>query len=207
MEQKIPLKPTSPNFSTRPNPFSKIDPSYPWIRYAVGGAAVASIFGLIILVLMLSIPISMLTIGVRYRDRFYCPIEPRISHFLIVGGSFSLVWIILTIALSLLTMFFPYTRSTISVICVGILSILIFVGEIFLIIWLIVGSVWTFGIRNRVEYIINYPFNFRFYCHKTLYQFTFVYLIILYILITLHILSRCYLGIFRSKQNKQITLI
>jgi hypothetical protein len=204
MEQKILLHPISSNSynRNRPHPLSTIEPNYPWIRYVVAAAGVASIFGVVILVLMLALPISMLVIGVRYRDFRYCPIEPRISHFLIVGGSVSLVSIILTVGISLLTMFFAYTRSIISIICVGILGLVIVILQIFLIIWLIIGSVWTFSIRNRVEYQINYPFNLRFYCNKTLYQFTFAYIIIIYILIALQICSQCCLSIFRSKQRK-----
>jgi hypothetical protein len=203
MEQRIPLNPVSPNLYNRPHPLSKIEPSYPWIRYVIGGFAVVSIFGLVIFTLMLAIPISMLVIGVRYRDPYYCPIEPRISHFLIVGGAVSFVWIILTILLSIMTMFFAYKRSIISIICVGILGFIIFVLQIFSIIWLIVGSVWTFRIQNRVQYIINYPFNFPVYCDKTLYQFTFVYLIILYIIFALYIAGRCCMNIFQSKQQKK----
>jgi hypothetical protein len=202
MEQKIPLHSFSTNPLNRSRRTSGIDPSHPWVRYVVTGAAVASIFGVIILVLMLAIPISMLAVGVRYRDFLYCPIEPRISRFLIVGGSISLIWIILTIILSLITMFFAYTRSMISVICVVILSVIIIIGQIFLIIWLIVGSVWTFSIRNRVEYTINYPWNIRFYCQRTLYQFTFVYLIIIYILIALQCVCQCCANIYRSRQRK-----
>jgi hypothetical protein len=116
---------------------------------------------------MLTIPNSMLVIGVFYRDPYYCPIEPRISRFLIGGGSVSIV----------------YTHSIIAVICVVILSVITIVGQISSIIWLIVGSVWTSSIRNRVEFIINYPFNIKLYCHWTSYQFTFAYLIIIYILL------------------------
>ena len=202
MEHKIPLHPISLNSPDRPHPFAKIEPTYPWVRYMVAGAAVASIFGVIIFVLMLAFPISMLAIGVRYRDFFYCPIEPRISRFLIVGGSVSLIWIILTILLSILTMFFAYTRSIISIICVGILGLVIVVGQIFSFIWLIVGSVWTFSIRNRVEHQINYPFNFPVYCHKTLYQFTFAYLILIYILLALQICSRCCANVWSIRQRK-----
>jgi hypothetical protein len=205
MEQKIPLHPISSNSYNRPrpHPLSTIEPNYPWIRYLVGAAAFASIFGVVILVLMLALPISMLVIGVRYRDFLYCPIEPRISRFLIVGGSVSLISIILTIALSLLTMFVAYTRSIISIICVAILGLVIIILQIFSIIWLIIGSVWTFSIRNRVQYYINYPFNFRFYCNKTLYQFTFAYLIIIYILLALQIGCQCCLNIFRSKKQRK----
>ena len=202
MEKKILLQPISLNSHDRPNPFTKIEPNYPWIRYLVMVAAVTSVIGIIILVLMLSIPIAMLAIGARYRHFLYCPMEPRLSLFLIVGGSVSLSWIVLTIVLSLLTMFLPYKRSIISVICVGILSLLIILGQIFSIIWLIVGSVWTFRIRNYVQHIINYPYNLPVYCDKKLYQSTFAFIIIIYVLFALQICIRCASGIFRSRRQQ-----
>ncbi|CAF4845702.1 unnamed protein product [Rotaria socialis] len=154
-----------------PNPFncsrcsSDIEPSHPWVRYVDGDAAAASIFGLVILILILAIPISMLVIDARYRDLLYCSIEPHISRFLIVHGSVLIIWIILTIMLSIMRMFSAYTRSIISVICVVMLRITIIVRQIFSIVRLIVGSFCTFSIRNRVEFIINYPINFQFYSH------------------------------------------
>jgi hypothetical protein len=202
MEQKIPLNAIAKNPFNRSRRSSDIEPSHPWVRYAVAGAAVASIFGLVVLVLMLAFPISMLAVGVHYRDWRYCPIEPRISRFLIVGGAVSFVWIILTIILSVMTMFLAYTRWMIAVICVVILSVITIVGQIFSIIWLIVGSVWTFGIRNRVQFTINYPFNIRFYCHRTLYDFTFAYLIMIYIFIALQLACRCCTFACRSKRQK-----
>ena len=104
MEQKIPLEPVFP----RQHRLFEYEPTYPWVRYVVATVAVASIVGIVILVLMLAIPISMLVIGVRYRDFYYCPIEPRISTFLIVAGSVSITWIVLSIILSIMKMFFSY---------------------------------------------------------------------------------------------------
>ncbi len=202
MEQKIPLNPISSNRFSPQRLFSDIEPNYPWVRSFVGAVAVASIFGIVILIVMLAVPISMLVIGVRYRDPYYCPIEPRISHFLIVAGSVALVWIVLTILLSLATMFYAYTRSIITIICVVILSLSIFILQIFLIIWLIIGSVWTFRVRSRVQFVINYPFNFPVYCNRTLYQFTFTYLIIVYILLALQCCVQCCTRFLRSKQRK-----
>lgn len=201
MEQKILLHPKSSDFNVRPNPFAKLEPNYPWVRYVVNAAAVASIIGIVIFVLILAIPIAMLVIGARYRHFLYCPIEPRLSMFLIVGGSILFCWIILTIALSLVTMFVAYKRLTVSVIAVGITSVLIVLIEIFLIIWLIVGSVWTFGIRNRVQNIINYPFNFPVYCDKTLYQATSAFIIILYIFFALQICVRIAISVWYSKRK------
>jgi len=160
------------------------------------------LIGVVILALMLAIPISMIAIGARYRHFYDCPIETRISHFLIVGGSTSLVWIVLTIVVSLLTMFVAYTRSLAGIIGVLVLTVIIFCLQIFSFIWLIVGSVWTFRIRNYVLYYYYDPFQFPWYCNKTLYQFTYGYLILCYILLALQICSRCCANIYQMRQNK-----
>ena len=202
MEKKVLLQTVKLTSDDRPNPFAKIEPNYPWIRYVLTAAAVASVIGIVILILMLAIPIAMLAIGVQYRHFLYCPIEPRLSLFLIVGGSVSLSWIVLTIVLSVLTMFFAYKRSIISVICVGILSLLVILGQLFSIIWLIVGSVWTFRIRNRVQHIINYPYNLPVYCDKKFYQSTFALIIVIYVLFALQICLRCASSLLRSRRRQ-----
>ncbi|CAF1381076.1 unnamed protein product [Rotaria sp. Silwood1] len=202
MEQRIPLTLTSENSYNYRNRSSNSETSHKWVRYIVGCVTVTSIFGLIIFLIMLGIPISMLVIGIRYRNQYYCPIEPRISLFLIVAGSVSIGLIILIILLSLLTIFISYKNSKMTMIIFLILSFFIFIGEIFSIIWLIIGSIWTFHIRTRVEHRINYPFNMRLYCHKTLYQFTFIYLIIIYILIGLQCCFHCCSIMLRWKKQK-----
>lgn len=197
MEQKIPLDPLP-----RDHRLFEYEPPRPWVRYLVGIAGVASIFGVVILVLALALPISMLVIGVRYRHPLFCPAEPRISRFLIVNGSVSLVALLLSLLLSLLSMFVPYTRSMIMVIIMSILSVISLVLQIFLFIWLIVGSVWTFRIRHRVEHIIDYPFNFPVYCERTLYQFTFAYLILMYILMAFTCAGQCCMTFLRFRRGK-----
>ncbi|CAF4356530.1 unnamed protein product [Rotaria sp. Silwood2] len=202
MEQRIPLTLTSEKAYNHRSRSSNSEISHKWIPYIITCVTVTSIFGLIILLIMLGIPISMLVIGIRYRNQYHCPIEPRLSLFLMVAGSVSIGSIILIILLSLLTIFISYKSSTMTTIIVLILSFFIFVGEIFSIIWLIIGSVWTFRIRTRVEHRIYYPFNIRSYCHRTLYQFTFIYLIIIYILIGLQCCFHCCSIIFRWKKQK-----
>jgi hypothetical protein len=162
----------------------------------------ASICCLIILIILLAVPITVLVIGTRYRDPRYCPIEPRISLFLIVNGAVSIGWIIFTILTTVMAIFFAAQRSLISVVLVTILSIVLFLHLIFSIIWLIIGSVWTFSVHNRVthEYdTINhfYPFN---YCNPVLYKFTFIYLIISYVLIAIQCFYQCLTSAFRSRQ-------
>jgi hypothetical protein len=201
MEEDFSMKPILSNPLSRPRRSADLDPSYPWVRYAVAGAAAVSLFGILLLILILAVPISMIVIGVRYRYEYDCPIEPRLSRFLIVGGSVSIVWIVITIIVSLITMFFSYTRSIGSVICVIILIVITFLGQIFSLIWLIIGSVWTFSIRSRVQYRDPF-FYYRSYCNQTLYQFTFAYLILIYVLIALQLLLKACTAILRNKQRK-----
>jgi hypothetical protein len=173
--------------------------SQSWIPCLVCGLASASIFCLIILIILLAIPITVLVIGVRYRDPRYCPIEPRISLFLIVNGSVSLGWIVLTIPLLVIAILAASYRSLSSIILSIIFTIISFLGMIFLIIWLILGSVWTFRVHKYVthEYdTINHFYTFN-YCHPILYQFTFVYLIVSYVLSVFQCCYYC-LNAFRS---------
>jgi hypothetical protein len=171
-------------------------PSESWMRYLVAGVAGASVFCLVILIILLAIPITVLAIGVRYRDPRYCPIEPRISLFLIVNGSVSLAWIFITILITIMTIVAAYNRSlVISVILPAILSIIIFVSMIFSIIWLIIGSVWTFSVYKRVTHqydVMNYfyPYN---YCHALL--------IISYVFIIFQCCFQCFNNVFRSKKQ------
>jgi len=179
--------------STRDESLAKT-PTQPWMRYIVAGVASASIFFLIILLILLAIPITVLAIGVRYRDPRYCPIEPRISLFLIVNGSVSLVWIFLTIIITGITLIAASNRSyLITIILPIILSILLFIGMIFSFIWLIIGSVWTFNIYYWLTYYYDrksnfYPYN---YCQAELYRFTFTYIILSYILLFLQCCYYC----------------
>lgn len=152
----------------------------PGFRVLMAINAVRSIMGLIILFLLLAIPISMLVIGVRYQRRRFCPIEPRISTFLIVGGSVGLFYLVLTFILSLILMLVNYRKSTGPFIVVVVLTLIALLTQIFLFIWVIVGCVWTFSIYNKVQYTDRYYR--KTYCNGTLYLFTFIYLIVIIIL-------------------------
>jgi hypothetical protein len=170
------------------------------VRCLVGGVASASIFCLIILFILLIIPITVLVVGINYHDPRYCPIEPRISLFLIVSGSVSLGWIVLTIVVTILTIMAASRRPFNSVGLVIVLSVIILIITIFSIIWLIIGSVWTFSVYMWVTYNYDtmnnfYPYN---YCQPELYRFTFVYLILSFILVVFQCSYYCFNSIFRS---------
>ena len=167
-----------------------------WIRYLVGSIVPASIFSLIIFFLLLIIPITVLIVGINYRDPRYCPIEPRISIFILVNGSVTLGWIILIIIVTLLTIKTSKNnhRSSLSIILIIVFSVIIIIVSIFLFIWMIIGTVWVFNVYHWVNYYYDtrtsfYPYN---YCQPELYRFTFVYLVLSYILTFLQICYHCF---------------
>jgi hypothetical protein len=167
---------------------------------AVATVAGASILSLIVLSLLLVVPITALIVGIHYRDPRYCPIEPRISLFLIVSGSIALACGVVMILISVLTMFFASQRSSISIILGIILCIIIFLTGIFSTVWLIIGSVWTFSVRSGVTHrydTINNYYTYN-YCHPVLYQFTFIYLIVAYVGLGIQCCYSCYTNMCRS---------
>jgi hypothetical protein len=172
-----------------------------WSRI-VGGIS-ASIIGLIILSIFLALPITELVIGTRYRDPRYCPIEPRISLFLIVHGSVLISSIIFMILRIVMTIFVAAKNSTVAICLSIMLTILSYIILTFLIIWLITGSVWTFGVHNRVIHHYDTVRNFYLYtyCHPVLYKFTFTYLIISYVLIAIQCCFQFLSSQFRSSKE------
>ncbi|CAF1512659.1 unnamed protein product [Rotaria magnacalcarata] len=155
------------------------DEDYSWASRVFAIAGVTSIAALVILAIGLPFPVAMLWIGSRFHHPMYCPVEPRISLFLIVGGSSSLTWLLLTIIISSLTLVVKGSRSYLLVCFIVLMSSMIVLLQVFNFIWLIIGSVWTFSVKNQVQYTYQYESNF---CQKLLYQFTYVYLIIIWIL-------------------------
>jgi hypothetical protein len=165
--------------------------SYRWIS-PIGGGIATSIFSLIILSILLAISITVLVIGTRYRDPRYCPLESHISLYLIVHGSVLLVWIVFMILMVLTAIFIAAKNSTVVTRLAIMLTIVLYIILIFLLIWLIIGSVWTFRVNDRVIHEYDTVYNFdMFYCHPVLYKFTFIYLIISYVLIPIQCCFLC----------------
>ena len=183
-------------------PISKKKISGNWaVRACLGG--IGSIICLIILVILLALPITVLIIGTRYRDPRYCPIQPRISVFLMVNGGVSLGYIIFSILALILITISASRRSFAAIILIIIFGIVLALVLIFSLIWLIIGSVWTFGVRNRVihEYDRMNNFYLYTYCHPVLYKFTFAYLIVSYILIAFQCCQQYATVIFGRRQK------
>ncbi|CAF3876730.1 unnamed protein product [Rotaria sp. Silwood1] len=151
----------------------------------IGGFAIVSFIGLVILSLLLAIPITVLVIGLHYRDPRYCPIEPRISLFLIVHGAVGIGCLVVNIILGIIVLLFIRRDSSMAIILTSISSILSYIHGTFIWIWLIIGSVWTFSVHKQIthEYdTVNHFYTYN-YCHPVLYRFAFIYLIIVYVLL------------------------
>ncbi|UJR24710.1 hypothetical protein I4U23_006084 [Adineta vaga] len=166
-----------------------------WIRRTMDASGPSMIVNLISFIISISLFISMLVIGILYRDPRYCPIEPRISNFLIVYASFGSGWIIASILFGLIvSTCLKDHRSSIDTVVVIVPQTTRVFGSFFSFIWLILGSVWTFQIRSRLthEYDqINHFYTYN-YCHPVLYKFTFSFLIVNYVLIAIYCCQWCF---------------
>jgi hypothetical protein len=173
--------------------------SYLWVRLLLIAAAVKSILGLIILFLLLGVSICVLIIGFHFRHSYHCPIEHKISLFLIVAGSVSVEWIILSIILSIITIVLKRIRSFMLVVFIILTALMIIITNIFLFMWVIFGSMWTLKALNTVQYVTPHENTF---CHRTLYRFTLGYLVMTYILSALQCWYRLCIVIFCSLQEQ-----
>lgn len=149
-------------------------------------AAVGCLSCCVVTVLMfaLIIPILKLVIGRHYRDE--CPVQPKIPFFLYIGGIVGIITILAPVVANLLTMITTIKASKAAGETVApkksglsrIINVVSILLSLFLFIWLICGAVWTFGVYNRVSYDATNQVN---YCHKTLYRFTIVLLILAFL--------------------------
>jgi hypothetical protein len=103
------------------------------------------------------------------------------------------------ILMILMAIFLAAKNSTFVTCFAIVLTIVLYIILIFLLIWLIIGSVWTFSVNDRVIHEYDTVYNFEmFYCHPVLYKFTFIYLIISYVLITIQCCFLRFNSQFRS---------
>jgi hypothetical protein len=107
-----------------------------------------------------------------------CPVEPRIPIYLIVTSTVNLVCIFLT-GLAMYLHKKKKDERLHGFFCVVTSAGLILLLQLFNFIWVIVGSVWVFSIYPRVQYTQMSQPN---YCHSNVYQYTFISVILQYIL-------------------------
>jgi len=197
IEQELPLQ---PNLNVTNNQQSShIIMSHILVRLLLIATAVKSILGLIILFLLLVISISVFIIGFYHRHSSYCPIEPKISTFLIIAGSLSVEWIILSIILSTITIVRKHIQSLILISFIILIAVIIIMTNLFLVIWVIFGSIWTLKASETVQYTNSHLNTF---CRQTLYQFTLGYLFVTYTLSVLQCWYRLCIIIFSSIQKR-----
>lgn len=196
-EQELPLQ-SDPNVTDNQQT-NHIMMSHFWVRLLLIATAVKSILGLIILFLLLISSIIVIAVGSYFRHSYHCPIEPNISLFLIVAGSASIEWIILSICLSFVTIVLKYIQPLKLVIFIILTALMIIITNLFLVIWLVFGSIWTFKALDTVQY--DNP-HMKTFCQRTLYHFTLGYLIVTYILSALQCWYRLCIVIFCSIQQE-----
>ena len=177
--------------STRPrSSFENTPQSLPGSILGVSVKACAVI--LIPITLCIAVPTSELVIGLRFRDPRYCPVETRISLFLIVHGAISLGYVAFLIIITALKIC-GIARSSSAPSACFIIAIVI---EVIILLvstsCLIVGAVWTFGVNNQVIHHYDTANNFYLYtyCHPALYRFSRYYIIFWYNIVTFHIILR-----------------
>jgi hypothetical protein len=166
------------------------------VMLAAGGCMTCGL--LVVLLFILAIPVLKLIIGHYYRDQ--CPIQPKIPLFLFIGGIVGIICILFPMIINVLALIQRMKakkrgeggKSTLT----RILSIVTVLLSAFLFIWLICGAIWTFGIYNKVSYDETNQWN---YCHKTLYRFT----IILLMLAFLQVLGQCFCAGIGSKVSDE----
>ncbi len=123
--------------------------------------------------------LTLITLGMGASNQSACPMEPRIPIYLIVLGSVNLVSICVSITACLIHHRGKDTQMT-GFYCVHCSAVLIILFQLFNFIWLILGSIWVFGIFKDVQY--THANQSSTYCQGNLYQFTVVSIILQYVL-------------------------
>lgn len=126
---------------------------------------VKSILDLLILFLLLHISIAVLVIGAYFQHANHCPLAPNISLFLLIAGSMSIKWILLSMIFSIITITLKYIRSYRLIHFIITIGLVIIFTIIFLFIWIIVGRMWTLKVLDTVQYTNSHM---NTYCQRAL---------------------------------------
>lgn len=197
IELEIPLQKNTNNMDHQQS--NHMIMSHQWIRLLLIATAVKSILGLLILFFLFLLSLIVFIVGLRFHHSYFCPVEPKISLFLMIAGVISTQWVILSAILSIITIVQTHFRSLIVISLNIAIALTIVLMNIFLIIWLIFGSLWTLTVLERVQYVNP---NLDTFCDLTLFRFTLVYLIVTYILSGLQCWYRLCVMIFCAMQQQ-----
>ncbi|CAF0966019.1 unnamed protein product [Didymodactylos carnosus] len=167
-------------------------------RYIPAGVGVAfgSIHFLITILIASVIPILQLIIGWYYKDQ--CKINQNIPTYLIVSGICGLILVVLCILMALTFLCFLNNSVVMSIIascgiCMNLMATTVL--SIFIFIWFIIGCVWIFSVRSKVDF---YDKNSKYYCQRTLYLFAFWLLIATFIMMGIS----CCINCFKSRKTE-----
>lgn len=131
------------------------------------------------LIMIITLAIVQLRFSIVYNN--LCTIDTRIILYLLIIGIIQIIYSFNGILLIIFSVF--YNKYSCLMYCLLISLLIHLILFIFLIIWFIIGNYLVFKIKNIVQYTNSY--NYRTYCHYSLYQTAFWTLIIYYILTVL----------------------
>jgi hypothetical protein len=126
------------------------------------------------LLLPFSIAILSLIFGIHYFHN--CPIQPRISLFLVVQGAVGIQLIVIHI----LTIVYILRITKFKYLFICIVAVLVFSISLFLFAWFIAGNVWIFSVTKQVQFTDQTKLNS--YCNSTFFHFSFWLIIVQYIM-------------------------
>ena len=121
---------------------------------------------------------TLITLVIGATNLSACPVEFRIPIYLVVCAVFNLTSIFFTIVGSYLHIKKLDEHNVFGYLYITATALVIIILQIFLFIWLIMGTIWVFSVFNRVEYE---QLNAKDYCQRNVYQYTLASVVLQYI--------------------------
>ncbi|XP_062613484.1 transmembrane protein 272-like [Saccostrea cucullata] len=141
----------------------------------------STILSTVFLLMFTALPLSMIAVGSTYRNE--CPVEPRIPIYLLVGGSFGLIKV-------LLMLWNQKKRNsdtcddedddadTEDAVVRRTTKFTSFILTIFLLVWFVMGNIWFYNIwKPNFDQPLHEPRN---WCHEVVFRYTFYHLVTCY---------------------------
>ncbi|CAF1261031.1 unnamed protein product [Adineta ricciae] len=140
--------------------------------------------------------IPPLIMGIVYRSQ--CQVQEWIPRFLMVLGVECIVENICLLIAMVIIMFVQRKKSKAEIYKQQKLSMAVWagIGTICTLAWYIAGSVWVYGVKNRVQFDDAQSPN---YCHPGVYWYTFVWCILWYAYLPIAI--SCFPYMYKSEKN------
>nr|XP_022319990.1 uncharacterized protein LOC111122506 [Crassostrea virginica] len=162
-----------------------------------------SILSTVFLLMLLALPLSMIAVGSTYRND--CPREPRLPIYLLVGGSFGLIKVLLMLwdqkkQSNDACLDDDDDSDTDDAVVQRTTKFTGFILSVFLSAWFVMGNVWFYEIwMPNFEQPLHEPSN---WCHLIVFRYTFYHLVTCYGLITLFLLiTICFVTYYCCKRH------